>query len=370
MLVVEKEGQVSQYLEKVSLDTGMVRIDFDSFELANVQKDEIYFVEGSSLVKQKLATRLKFDSCVGVIVFGEYNESLACELSNIINFVDESTPVPLVRNQLQILRDLSLNMAMMRSQLLIINKDLKETMGSLESNLSKVKEVYEKRTAKRFDQIKGMSFLSKYCAGDNSGGEFFDMFEKNGRVFVMMSSTSSYIASSSILTFFSQLKSGHSIDQKVEESFILEVKNEIKKINKNKKKPIEISLFTAIIDLNTFEVCGHSFGKFRTLSSFHQNSYAGNDLDLLSDSIEDSQFERNIQRGERLLLTSPGLNLNWQKMAPSLMMEELLINKKMKSLDILDEIFFQLKQSSDSGFLESDASVIMLEVDNNVILQV
>jgi hypothetical protein len=52
------------------------------------------------------------------------------------------------------------------------------------------------------------------------------------------------------------------------------------------------------------------------------------------------------------------------------MIEELVSNKKIKALDVLDEVYFQLRKESSTGFLSHDASSLILEVQSNVMLQV
>ena len=78
-----------------------------------------------------------------------------------------------------------------------------------------------------------------------------------------MSSTSSYLASSSILQMFSHLKSSEEISEQIELNLIEDIKQEVIELNKSKKKEISIHLFTAIIDLSKHSVSGHLFGDFK-----------------------------------------------------------------------------------------------------------
>ena len=57
-------------------------------------------------------------------------------------------------------------------------------------------------------------------------------------------------------------------------------------------------------------------------------------------------------------------------MEPKFMIEELVINQNIKGLDVLDEIFFQIKKESINGFLPVDASSILVEVQKNAMVQI
>ncbi|MCO4753654.1 MAG: hypothetical protein KC478_04195, partial [Bacteriovoracaceae bacterium] len=258
----------------------------------------------------------------------------------------------------------------LKSQLLTMNRELSEVLGSVETELLRVKRSYEVNAPKRFQNLKGVKLLSKYAAGESVGGEFFDIFKTDNKVFFLMSETSSYLASSSILQIFSDYKEKGEVSSESEIRLLEEIKAEAQQINSNKKKALKISVFTGILDLSTHKFEGHMFGKFQILSSNQKKNFSGNHLDLLKEDFNEGKFERVLDRGERVLFLSPGFLKSWEDVAPEFIIETLMNNSKIKILDILDEIFFQLKKDAQTGFLPHDASAIMLEVQKNVMLKV
>ena len=199
------------------------------------------------------------------------------------------------------------------------------------------------------------------------GGEFFDLFSKEDKVFMMMSATSSYLASSSILQLFTELRALESFSETDEITFIEKVKEQIQTLTQSQGKEVKAQIFTCILDVKTLKISGHVFGNFKMISSdIKSNKEFSHSLDI---DFEQAKFTRKIKRGERIMFCSPGFMMNWSGLNPKFMIEELMTNKKIKVLDILDEVFFQVKKDSESGFLKSDASSIIMEVQENVILE-
>lgn len=371
MIIIDSQQELANFLTSLSFDSlGVVKLDRDTFELSQSVIDELTLVHEDVLLNASAKILAKLDELTMFILFSSGTKKINTYLPNMVDIITTETSKELFNNKVQILTELIKERQVLKSQLISINKELSETMGNVEVELLRIKKVYEQKTPRRFNNIKGIQAFSKYAAGENVGGEFFDIHMNQNKAFVIMSSTSSYLASSSILQMFSQLKSSEEISDQVELNLIEDIKGEVEELNKSKKKEISIHLFTAIIDLSKHTVTGHLYGDFKILSSNSNNSYATKGPQLLTSTHEDGRFERELKRGERLLLCSPGFNFNWQKLNPEFLVEELMIKKSIKPLDILDEIFYQLKKDSTSGFLSFDASAIMLEVQQNAMVQV
>jgi len=241
-------------------------------------------------------------------------------------------------------------------------------MGTVEEQMQRVKKVYEQKAPKRLENFKGVSVLSKYTAGEDIGGEFFDVFTKDNKIFMLMSACSSFLGSSSILQAFSEFKEKQQITKENEETFINNIRMDLKDINSDREDKVVNELFTCILDVNTMKLEGHSFGNFQLLCSGSQAiDMDKNDFCAVN---EDARFEVILKRGERFILNSPGFIKNWNTKTPGFLIEELLMKKSLKSLGLLDEIYFQLKKDSSTGFLPYDASSIILEVQKNVIVQI
>lgn len=372
MIIIDAHAELANYIDKFDLESfGLVRLDQSAFEISNHIVDELTIIHEDILNSASAQSLAKIEELTMFILFSKDHSVIPkIVLPNMVDHIDANCSKELFNIKVTLLSDLIKERQVLKSQLMSINKELSETMGNVEVELLRVKKVYEKKTPRRFNNIKGIKAYSKYGAGENVGGEFFDIHISQNKAFVLMSSTSSYLASSSILQMFSRLKEVEEINENLEKELIDDIKSEVIELNRSKKKEISIHLFTAIIDLSKHSVAGHLFGDFKIISSNSNNNFSNIGKNLLQEEIEAGHFNRDLNRGERLLLCSPGFFRNWQKLNPEFLIEELMLNPKIKPLDILDEIFYQLKKDSTSGFLSYDASAIMLEVQKNAMVQV
>ena len=369
MIIIDSQQELADLLNSIHLDSvGLVRMDEATLEFAQVSEGELAFVHADiyGKVDPKLQSKLELFS--SVLLFDPKGVIKNIH-AHTLAVVDQNISPQALKNLINTIEDMLREREVLRSQLISINNELSDIMGNVEVEMMRVKKTYEQKSPRRFQDIKGVQVFSKYSAGENIGGEFFDIFMEQNKLFILMSATTSYLASSSILQIFSQFKMKKIIDEQSEIKFIEDIREEINKLNASKKKSVNLDLFTGIIDLNKHNVSGHLFGNFRVLSS-GANSYEQKAPNVLEDNLEDGIFSRNFERGERILLCSPGFVRNWEKLNPEFMIEEMITNKKIKPLDILDEIFFQLKKDSTSGFLAHDASAIILEVQKNAMVEV
>lgn len=370
MIIIDKDQEIEAFLgSREELGLSSVRIDTVTYEYANGLAEDLAVVHAENLKGASALFMSKLEKQKAIAVFGDLDSDDFPK--NCVLTIQKENNEKQVCSQLLRIENILKEFMTLKSQLLTINRELEDTMGSVETELIRVKRAHEQNRPKRFQDLKGLKALSKYAAGDSVGGEFFDIFTSQGKIFLMMSETSSYLASSSILQIFADFKEKKDLGQKAEIDFLNEIKTEVQEINKSKKKkPLTVNMLTAILDLNTYEARGHVFGEFKLVSSRQKLNFAGNKLNFLEDKFEDALYTRSLDRGERLLILSPGFVKNWEELSPELMIESLLNNKKIKLLDVLDEVFFQLKKDSKGGFLAYDASAIMLEVQKNVMLQI
>src|SRR5690606_24243481 len=148
------------------------------------------------------------------------------------------TPALMLKKQIEILGEFCTEKEFLRSQLVRLNAELNDALSNVEIEMLKVKRMYEKAVPRRIDNIKGMSFYSKYAAGENSGGEFFDLFRDKNKVFVMASATTSYLASSTLISLFTSFKQEKSFGQNALKTFLGSIEEEIKHMNETRQKPI------------------------------------------------------------------------------------------------------------------------------------
>ena len=370
MIIIDAHNELANFLEKINFNSmGVVRLDQNSFELSSSVVDELTIIHQDVLKSLALKDLARLEELTMVMVFC-LDENINFKFTaNTIDIITPSISIELFENKVAILSDAIKEKQILKSQLITINNELNETMGNVEVELLKIKKIYEKKAPRRFKDVKGIQVFSKYSAGENIGGEFFDLYVEGNEAFVVMSSTSSYLSSSMILKLFSDFKKDGLVNEQNMLNFIDDVKSNVIELNKTKKKEIEIHLFVGIVDLKKHIISGYRFGDFSILSSkVPQSTRPASSL--IHSELSDCLFRKEFQREERILLCSPGFVKNWKKLNPDFMVEELMMNKSIKPIDILDEAFFQLKKDSKSLFLSYDASAIFMEVQKNAMVEV
>lgn len=366
MIIVEREQNISDLLNSLELTMGFMKLDEETLGEIRVANDELFIVESQILHDCSNQIKEKLLNAFAIIAFGDVDNILCNLYPNLISSISQSDNKLLLKNKIDFLSQTIAEIDIMKSQLLSINNELNDVMVNLDSQLIKIKTVYEKKLPRRQTKTKGLSLFSKYSAGESNGGEFFDYFQNDHHVFLMMSSTDSYLASSSILTIFNDLKKQTHLDQEIEKDFVSGVLSEVDKINLHKNKPISLSLFTAVIDTRTLDVFGHNVGHFNLYSS---GTHLSQSLAQYKTNwkLSDYEYTNKIQREDKILIVSPGLALNLSDRAPLTDLEGILRRQDLETFQVLDEIFFQVKKGMDADFLNHDASAILLEVDKNVM---
>ncbi|MBD63787.1 MAG: hypothetical protein CME62_01155 [Halobacteriovoraceae bacterium] len=369
MIVIDENSQLIDWLKSHNSEgIGFVRVDLTTFELSQGLESELVMIQDTLYHQLTDPQKAKLQGVEALLVFQSSKAPLQFYLSNVIGVVTPETSEELLTNQILYLEDKVKGTNILKSQLITLSHELSDIMGGVENQLMRVKKAYEQRAPKRLENFKGLNVYSKYAAGENMGGEFFDIFARDHKIFMLMSNSSSYLASSSILQHFSELKTVTEIEADAQRVLIENIKAEIDNLNRSKKKTIITQLLTFELDLNEMELTGYQLGEFEVVSSNEEHdlaisSYFEQDLDR-------ARFQIKLQRGERLLFNSPGFVRTWSALSKKPLLSDMVSNTEVKALDVLDEAFFQLKKTSSSGFLSQDASSIILEVQENVILKV
>ena len=233
--------------------------------------------------------------------------------------------------------------------------------------LHRLKRLHEKLVPLRSEKLKGVSIYSKFAAGESSGGEFFDTVCFDKDVLILMASSKSYVASSAILGHFEDLRNSKAFDDQSFEKFITSLSYELKKFQNNE---VELTLIT--LDIHSMQVSGYNFGG----GTIWKNNIAlnkPNELELNPTFVEKAKIDFKMSRGEQILIRSAGYakNLESTPLEKDEKWVEFLRSLENKSIyEKMSELFFKLKKDMTKDFLKTDASVIIIEVDKNAILQV
>lgn len=235
--------------------------------------------------------------------------------------------------------------------------------------LKRVKDLHQKIVPLRQDSIKGLSLASKFGAGQERGGEFFDLVKGDKECILMMTSSSSYVASSIILSHFEILRNSENLSCELVDQFLGDLYSELR----SKSLEIDSENFGILIlrvDLGRMKMQGHIFGKFQIVSSTREN-IDGNELDFNPDFFEKSFVDRTLNRGEKVLVFSPGMIANLKEKKSDAEISGIfdsLIEKDSK--EALHEVFFQVDRLKSGSFFKYDCTALSLEVDQNVIVQI
>lgn len=368
MIVIDDNLKMLNWLNQLDLTIGYAKVNLDTFEIANGFDTELIMIHEETLNLLSENLKEKLNSCAGVIVYKEKTGGLNFYFEKIIAVVSPESDQNLICNQIHFFESQFKFNNILKSQLMTINKELIEIGGGVESQIIRVKKAYEQSSPKRLEKFKGISLFSKYAAGDNMGGEYFDIFTVDNKVFMLVSSTTSYLASSSILQLFADAKKEKEINDEMAKNLMVQIQEEISNLNNGRKNKVELQIASIIFDVQALEFSGYILGTFQMISSNSERSKSISNLRY--ESIEELKFSQKISRGERIMINSPGFIYNWNKKESNFMIEELLMDNKIKSIDVLDEAFFNLKKDLEEGFLPSDASSILLEVKENVMVQI
>lgn len=238
-----------------------------------------------------------------------------------------------------------------------------------QKQLKKIKQIHEKIVPMRSDKIKGLSLLSKFGAGVSPGGEFFDIVKGSSECLILMSSSTSYVTSSVVLSHFEPFQSKNSFALQEIEDYLTEIYHDFSQKGLSLENS-DCQILMLRVDLAKLILEGHIFGHFDLRSSHHE-IFKGNDLDFNPVFFEKSYIKHRLGRNERCGFFSPGVLLNLQKSFQGPNKDNFL--KKIMTYtgrEMINEAFFQMNSVVEGAFLDYDATILSIEVDNNVIVQV
>jgi hypothetical protein len=283
----------------------------------------------------------------------------------VVGVIDSSSSpelsIPLLRSIISesVNKDLLVNYKM-------VLKKLSDELGSVVDNslddLKRVRKMHEYVVPLRKESIKGITISGKYAVGEASGGEFFDIVYNDSKLVLVLTTTDSYLASSTLLSLFSEFKDRGSFSTVAVEKFITDISEHFPKVGSD-----NVQLTILDIDLNTLKTNMFQFGNSSLFSNFGELR-TGNELVVHPSFVEIASYKFQLEEGNKLLVISPGLNAY----SNSFVGKEKLINyiqKRVQEMSptFLNEIFFQLSKGQKNDFLARDASAIFIKVDLNVI---
>ena len=254
-------------------------------------------------------------------------------------------------------------------QLKNVGKQLEGLVGNTLAELQRVKNIHEQVVPMRNEKMKGVEILSKYSAGEKSGGDFFDILSDKNEFVLLLTTSVSYVVSSVILAHFEVLKKKKSLDDKIILDLIGDIESELGELGFGKKTD-DIQLFVVKFDLKKFTAKGYIFGKFELISNM-KGIITGNDYPLKKVFADKAHIDIPFKRGEKMVLLSPGVRNNFAELVKENDLTSFLRdNFSQAGKAMLNELFFNLHKNCKEDFLIYDASAIFIEVSKNAIFQV
>lgn len=236
---------------------------------------------------------------------------------------------------------------------------LSERMGV---ELKRVKSLHEKLVNFRSEDFKGVKVTSKFASGEKPGGEFFDVVSSpQGPIFIL-SSTSSYVASSILMSQLEALYQQAEFDDAILARVMANIEKEFSALGLDLTG---CAMMIMRLELASMKISTFSFGGVSFLLS-GEEAYKSKQIALPVTDLKPYMWQAKMERGGNLVILSPGFNRNCDLSKKNRITS--LIGEGAR--DFLTKAFFELKKDRDSSFLEYDASAIYFEVNPNAILQV
>ena len=238
-----------------------------------------------------------------------------------------------------------------QDELEVVGANIDTIVSSAIVELERLKTIHEKLVPIREERFKGLSAISKFGAGESAGGEFFDVLSNDKEVLMLVARSRSYLVSSMIMGQFDELRSVQNFNNDKITEYIENVQNEIAQA-KLKEEKRKLDLLFVRIDLKTMK---------------GQVWRSGGSL-LINDGKIVTEESFTLNRSSKLMILSSGLLEN----APG---KEALIStavekKSETSREILNEVFYTLRNEKKGMFFSHDATMLVFEVDKNAILQI
>lgn len=306
---------------------------------------------------------------LGVIFFhGQQNQQAQTWVQDQAAFLKKiigeyALPMPqlqwtMLSNQLQFLWTILEEQRALQRHLVKFSQELDQALQTAETEMLRAKKVHEILIPKRSDEIKGVSFLNKYAAGEGGGGEFYDLIQTPSKVYQVLISSQSYLISSSLIGVLNQYKQ----DNFVPESFLRDAKAEVETINSSKKKKSEVQVTVLELDLSHLSIKASGFGTGQGTPELYS---------VKQGPLKISEEPIRLSKGERILILSAGFVFNWKEgKIKNDLYSFVKDHHQLTQPELMTELFLQLKLVQETNFLTRDATVVMMEVNRHGIHQI
>lgn len=355
MECVRQNPKIDDYLKKLLKEAGLspkfmawddVRVSDNSPLLMILDEDHMdtlddmcekrdlkFIVALNTRREFKLVSQLKnhFDKIFGFI--------------DLSQEIDYNTPI--------LINYLNMNFSDQAVSLDKLAKDLDKIYEFTKTELLRVKDLHDRLVKMRVDSLKGITVSSKFMAGEKSGGEMLDMVQTDNNFLFVQAGSDSYLVSSLLISEMEILKLSTPTTTVKQQSEHFE-----KMINHHATE-MKASLSYCIIniDLKTLEVeC-----------SFRGDGYLFYSNDLV-DFSRPVKFK--LKPSEKFYLLSSGALKNLKELNPDLSVKNFYKdNTEKDTRDLINEFFFEVSRNKSGSFLNYDALMAVIEIDQKTLYQ-
>jgi len=250
-----------------------------------------------------------------------------------------------------------------KTQMVRFSQEMDDLIKSTQQDMLRAKKIHEDVVPRRMEEIKGVGLYTKYAVGEGAGSEYFDVIRAPHHTHLVFLHTNSYLASSCLMGLLNKQKD-NAVDPAV---FMQEAAMEVRALNAHKKKPVRVQLLWLQQDNGSLVTRGWCFGPYEV----HILGRATPAMPALEnfqlDQVEAARFELRLERGDRVVVMSPGFISNWDAGQAAPRPAFLGTQSHLPAPELLMELFFQLRQGSSGDFLAKDATAVMMEVNRHAI---
>ena len=369
MIILDERAFLLKNLENQGFDLFDFFVDYkvldlNSFNQLPLQRRADFLLVDTQSLLNKLDKLEEFktvaNTFAGILFFHETNNTKALEwvgqqaaFQNKIIGQHELPMSPvqwnILSNQMNFLWTLLQEQKALQNHMIQFSQELDQVLQSAETEMTKARKIHEVLVPKRSDEIKGIHFLNRYAAGEGGGGEFYDLIQSGTHIYQILVTSQSYLISSAIIGLMNQ----HRQKDFNVEAFLKDALAEIDTINSSKKKKSEVELHIIEIDTTNLSLKVIHSGN-SLLYSFNYGLIPQNRGDL-----------HRLERGEKVLLLSPGFVHNWKESQLQELSKYLNDHHELSSSEILIELFYEIKKCQKGEFLTKDSTVVMMEVNRH-----
>lgn len=286
-------------------------------------------------------------------------------------FIDHAVDDVLVRpfRPVEVLSKLKHVQQVMRwGEVQSLNQSFQQLIGQLKDDLTLAERIQKSRHPKRFEDLRGFRFQSRYLSGLRPGGDYFDVIESDSgdRIVVLLTDSSSYGLSNAVLTVLMRVavRVG-SQDLKSIPEFLKRISDEIAMTLGERDS---LSTVIAVINRKDLSLRYVSLGEcglfVRTGGerAYKELKAQGEGIRRGTRVKEFKESEVKLEPGDRLVLASDGFLKGAGGKREMLSKLERLDSKE--ALDVLNELAYHAKKSSlDPEFPPEDCTGIVIDLD-------